>query len=114
MSDQANTDTDNRNDDSGESGAARIMRHPMFEERTPEAAVTQTARVLAWLTECELATLERYERLKSVSKSETERHREICKRAVRHCWELGVPPTGLSGSSKHPRLRERLEQLDAA
>ena len=77
----------------------------LFEERTPEAAAQQLSTVLAWAAECELATLARYERLKSSSKRETERHRDICD-------ELNVEPRGLSGR-KCPRLQERLEEYDS-
>jgi hypothetical protein len=84
----------------------------LFEERTPEAAAQQLSTVLAWAAECELATLARYERLKSSSKRETERHRDICDRLVRHCAELNVEPRGLSGR-KCPRLQERLEEYDS-
>jgi len=84
----------------------------LFETRTPEAAARQLATVLAWMAECELATLARYERLKSSSKNETERHREICNRLVRHCAELGVDPRGFSGAPC-PRLKEQLEEYNA-
>lgn len=79
----------------------------LFEGRTAHAAATQLSQVLAFATECELATLSRYERLKSSSKKETERHQNIAKRLVRHCEELNVSPEGVKG--KCPRLKKRLE-----
>jgi len=84
---------------------------PLFKSRCPSAAARQLATVLAHFTECELATLERYENLKSTPKSETHRHREISKKLVRHCKELGVQPRGLRGS-KCPRLKDRLKEQD--
>lgn len=81
----------------------------LFEDRTSVAAARQLATVLAWLAECELATLSRYERLASSSKSETKRHREIAEKVVRHCVELGVEPNGLMGKDC-PRLKERMKE----
>jgi hypothetical protein len=72
-------------------------------ERKLEAA-------LAWATECELATLERYEGLKSSSQSETERHREICNQLVETCVRLGVRPEDSRGSAC-PRLKKEIESL---
>lgn len=80
----------------------------LFEDRTAEAAAIQLATVLAWLTECQLATLEGLEGVKRTSKSELARQREICERAVAHCKDLGVTPRGLRGQSC-PRLAERLK-----
>jgi len=84
----------------------------LFRERTPEAAARQLATVLAWLTECELATLERLRSIKSAGKAETARHQSICDIAVRHCRELGVTPLGLEGRSC-PRLAELLATMTA-
>ena len=69
----------------------------LFKDRTPEAAALQLATVLAWLTECELETLERLRRLKSTAKYELRRHETICNDAVRHCAELQISPRGLHG-----------------
>jgi len=89
--------------------APSSSKNPLFEDRVPRAAATQLAAVLAWLVECELATLERHQRLKSSSKRETNRHREICQRALRHCFELGVQPRGLGGN-RCTRLKEKLSE----
>lgn len=80
---------------------------PLFKDRTPEAAARQIATVLAWLTECQLATLEGLEELKRTSKSELSRQREICEKAISQCKELGVTPVGLGGS-RCVRLAKRL------
>jgi len=85
---------------------------PLFKDRTPEDAAEKLARVLAWVAECELATLARYERLKSSSKNETERHREICDELVRRCDKLGVPPRDFNRQTC-PRLKERLDEYGA-
>lgn len=69
----------------------------LFRDRVPEAAARQLATVLAWLTECELATFERYRLRKSTPASTLRRHQEICATAVMHCRELGVQPKGLNG-----------------
>jgi hypothetical protein len=79
----------------------------LFKDRVPVAAARQLAVVLAWLTECELATLERLSILKSASKHDLSRHRSICETAVRYCRELGVTPIGLEGR-RCPRLAEEL------
>lgn len=71
--------------------------NPMFKDRVPEAAASQLGVVLAWLAECQLATLEDLEGRKSTSKSELARHRDICQKAVFHCADLAVPPRGLLG-----------------
>ena len=71
--------------------------NPMFKERAPEAAAWQLGVVLAWLTECQLATLEDLEGRKSTSKTEIARQRDICRQAVFHCADLAVPPKGLLG-----------------
>ena len=73
---------------------------------------TQVARVLAWLTECELATLEYLRGLKRPAKMELKRHEKIAKRAVDQCYDLKVPPIGLLGFSGCPRLAEEYEKKD--
>lgn len=82
--------------------------NPIFKDRAPDAAAQQLAIVLAWLTECQLATLEGLESVKRTAKSELSRHREICDRAVSQCKDLGVPPVGLRGD-RCVRLAERLK-----
>ena len=84
----------------------------IFQGRTPEAAASQTARVLAWLTECELATLEELKERKSASKRDVHRHEEICQKAIAQCHDLGVEPYGLMGRLCS-RLQERLSKLNA-
>lgn len=83
---------------------------PMFKDRGPVAAARQLGTVLAWLTECELATLEELEGMTKTSRREKDRHRSICSTAVRHCHELGVLPFGLNGD-RCGRLEQRLQQL---
>jgi hypothetical protein len=61
------------------------------------------------MANCELATLNRHERLKSSSKRETERHREIVDKLLHHCLDLGAEPIGLGGK-KCQRLEEELEE----
>lgn len=95
-----------------EEGGGFFKDYGLFDDRTAHACATQMAKVLAWMVECELATLARYERLKSSSKRETERHQEICDRLVRHCAELNIPPEGLDGKAC-PRLEERLESYSS-
>jgi hypothetical protein len=80
---------------------------PLFRDRVPEAAAHQLATVLAWLVECQLATLEQLMERKSSSRKDVERQALICTEAVRHCAELGVSPSGLAGKACE-RLRERL------
>lgn len=77
---------------------------PLFAERAPEAAARQLATVLAWLAECELATLERMEGRKSTSKYDLRRQGDIAERAVHQCLDLRVPPRGMLGR-KCERLR---------
>lgn len=81
---------------------------PLFKDRAPDAAAQQLAIVLAWLTECQLATLEGLESVKRTAKWELSRQREICDRAVSQCKDLGVPPVGLRGD-QCVRLAERLK-----
>lgn len=73
----------------------------------PEAAAQQLATVLAWLTECQLATLEGMQLVKRTSKYELARQQSICDKAVAHCKDLGVTPIGLRGDACI-RLSERL------
>lgn len=79
----------------------------LFEDRTPEAAARQLATVLAWATECELATLEHLKLRKSSSKAAIKRHQKIADTLVFHCRDLKVRPNGLSGRGC-PRLMELL------
>ena len=74
----------------------------------PDVAVKQLAIVLAWLTECQLASLEGLESVKRTPKSELNRQREICTRAVSQCKDLGWPPVGLRGQ-ECVRLAERIK-----
>lgn len=74
----------------------------LFRDRVPEAAARQLAAVLAYATECQLATLEMLELRKSASKSDLCRHRGITDTLVRHCRELGVSPR--AGFGACPRL----------
>lgn len=81
----------------------------LFSSRIPTAAARQTATVLAWLTECQLATLEGLQMRKSTPKSQLRRQEEICITAVDQCLDLGIGPDvrGLRGHGC-PRLSERL------
>lgn len=81
---------------------------PLFRDRVPEAAARQLAVVLAWLTECQLATLEGLKLVKRTSKSELARQEQICNKAVSQCKDLGVSPVGLRGTLC-VRLAERLK-----
>jgi len=85
----------------------------LFARRTPEAVARQCACVLAWLAECELATLESLKARKSSSHLDIRRHEGICERAVFHCFDLAIPPAGLLGAPC-PRLAERLQVLKSA
>lgn len=78
----------------------------LFEDRVPEAAARQLATVLAWATECHLATLANLP--KRTSKSERARHQSIADQLVFHCAELKVDPRGLLGRPC-PRLARLLE-----
>jgi hypothetical protein len=80
----------------------------LFEDRTPEAAARQLATVLAWATECELATLERLKMMKKPPAGQLRRHQEIADTMVFHCRDLKVRAQGLSGRGC-PRLAELLE-----
>jgi len=84
----------------------------LFQSRTPEAAARQLAMVLAWLTECELATLEGISTRKSTPKHELARHEAICRDAIRHCAELNVAPKGF-GMQTLPRLKKELAKRRA-
>ncbi len=86
----------------------RDTSNPLFRERVPEAAAQQLATVLAWLTECQLATLEGMKLVKRTSKSALVRQRQICDRSVAQCKDLGVTPIGLRGDACI-RFAERLE-----
>lgn len=89
---------------------------PLFAGRVPEAAARQLATVLAWLTECQLATLEGLELRKRSPRSEISRQALICDQAVAQCYDLGLRPDSVYGlrGAKCGRLAERLEQLTAA
>lgn len=80
---------------------------PLLAERTPEAAALQLAIVLAWLAECELATLQGLKLKRSTPKSEIRRHESICATMVYHCADLGITPIGLMGQ-RCPRLQQEL------
>lgn len=84
------------------------IKESLFEKRVPEAAARQLATVLAWATECNLATLDRLEERKSSSKFDLHRQKDICDRMVEHCFDLGVQPVGLMGRVCL-RLKHRLE-----
>ena len=73
----------------------------------------QTACVLAYATETHLATLERLEMRRSVSKSDLSRQTSICTTLVGQCFDLGIEPKGLRGQTC-VRLEERLDALKAA
>ena len=87
----------------------------LFRDRAPEAAIRQLAVTLAWLTECQLATLEGLSSKKSTPKGELERHKRICDDAVRHCADLGLG-AGVRGLRGFPcsRLDEALTSLPAS
>ena len=78
------------------------MSERLFDDRV--------ATVLAWLTECELATLERLRRLKSTPQSELRRHETICNDAVLHCADLKIEPRELHGLPC-PRLAEAIANI---
>jgi hypothetical protein len=78
-------------------------------ERTPESAAWQLALVLAWATECELATLEELKQRKRASKSDIRRHASIAAKLVFNCKDLNVPPKGFCGRTC-TRLSEYLER----
>lgn len=84
----------------------------LFKERTPEAAARQLAVVLAWLTECQLATLESLGMKKSTPKGDLERQKRICDDAVRQCADLGLVSgvRGIRGFAC-PRLDDALKGL---
>ena len=89
------------------------MDEALFKHRVPEAAARQLAVVLAWATECNLATLERLEERKTSSAYDKNRQKSICDTLVRHCRELNVAPSGLDG--RHcGRLADEYAALDAA
>ena len=82
----------------------------LFIDRVPEAAARQLSTVLAWLAECQLATLEGLQCRKSTSKSELARQTDICDYATQHCYELRVEPRGMCGV-RCVRLAARLDAL---
>lgn len=82
--------------------------NPLFRDRTENAAAVQLALVLAWLAECELATLEYYRARKYPPQGELRRHENICATMVYHLQELGVEPRGLAGRAC-PRLEDELK-----
>jgi hypothetical protein len=83
----------------------------LFRDRVPEAAARQLAVVLAWATECQLATVERLEMLSRTPKADLKRHSDIADTMVLHCHELRVTPQGLRGQ-RCTRLAERLAALE--
>lgn len=86
--------------------------HGLFNDRAPEVAARQLAVVVAWLTECQLASLESIASKRSTPKGELERHRRICDDAVKQCADLGLGPgiRGLRGFPC-PRLDDALRAL---
>lgn len=82
----------------------------LFRDRVPEAAAHQLATVLAWITECQLATLERLRECTRTSNRALQRQASICDTAVQHCFGLGVTPRGLMGKDCW-RLAEHLQAL---
>lgn len=86
-------------------------KRPGSDSLAPHGRTKKMERTLAWVAECELATLARYERLSSSSKRETERHREICKKLVNRIAELGVEPEGINSACT--RLEDRLNELSS-
>lgn len=83
--------------------------HPLFLERTPESAAWQLALVLAWATECQLASLEELKERKRASKYDIKRHASIASKLVFNCKDLNVPPKGFGGKPC-TRLAEYLER----
>ena len=79
----------------------------LFEERTPAAAARQLAIVLAWATECQLATVEGLALRKSPPKGELRRHRDIAEKLVAQCIDLKVTPREFCGMTC-PRLAEAM------
>lgn len=61
-------------------------------KRAWRAQAEQTATILCYFAECELATLEYYEMTKSAPKSQRERHRSICQQMVWQITDLGIIP----------------------
>ena len=78
-------------------------------ERTPESALWQISLVLAWATECQLATLEELKHRKSASKYDIRRHASIAAKLVFNCKDLNVPPKGFLGRPC-TRLKEYLDR----
>lgn len=88
--------------------ALETRPNPLFEERTPESAAWQLALVLAWATECQLASLEELKERKRASKHDIKRHACIAAKLVFNCKDLNVPPRGFEGKAC-TRLAEYLE-----
>lgn len=84
-------------------------RSSLFEDRIPEVAAIQLAMVLAWLTECNLATLEEMRSRKRTPKYAISRQESICKKAVDQCRDMKVPTRGLRGQ-KTIRLARLLQE----
>jgi hypothetical protein len=113
----AAADASARNADVAATPASLAAMHSMdvdslFRDRVPEAAARQLATVLAWLTECELATLESLRAVKRTSKADLARHERICHTAVQQCVDLGVWPVGLRGAPC-VRLQEAMAAVRA-
>ena len=81
-------------------------------DKSPDSIAVQTARVLAYATECELATSEIIQPLKSVSLYRKKRHRAICDKLVDHCYDLKIPPIGLCEHQRCVRLEEEYRKRD--
>ena len=84
----------------------------LFKDRVPEAVARQLAVVLAWATECQLATVERLALRVRPPVGELRRHRSIAEQLVFHCRDLGVEPRGLMGR-ECGRLRDAMAEQEA-
>ena len=92
-----------------ETMAAALSDDPLFANRTPNAAAHQLAVVLAYATECQLATLEQAYRRRGTSQADKRRHQAIADTLVFHCRDLNVRPYELGGIPC-PRLAKLLEK----
>lgn len=66
------------------------------------------AQAMAWLTECNLATLTEMRERSRTPKYSITRQENICRYAVELCRELEIPPVGLRGRET-PRLARALK-----
>lgn len=85
----------------------------LTQNRKVEAAITQLASVLAWATECQLATIEDLTERKTFPKNEFRRHLTIAETMLLNCHDLGIPP-GIKGVEGYPcpRLGKSLTNFD--